>query len=135
MSPQADDPGAREARALADLSAWLDGECDPERRARVEQSLRGEPALAARLSAWRRHDSALRAAFAEDPPRAAATGSGLVESGLDPLRAPPAFARDDEAPGDGARASARALFIALIAFLAGAAFSALAFVAFLLRSP
>lgn len=133
MSPQADDPGAREARALADLSAWLDGECDPERRARVEQSLRGEPALAARLSAWRRHDSALRAAFAEDPPRAA--GSGLVESGLDPLRAPSAFARDDEAQGEGAGECARSLLVALIAFLAGAAFSALAFVAFLLRSP
>lgn len=133
MSPQADDPGAREARALADLSAWLDGECDPERRARVEQSLRGEPALAARLSTWRRHDSALRAAFAEEPPRAA--GSGLVESGLDPLRAPSAPSGGDDAPEDGARASARSLLVALIAFLAGAAFSALAFVAFLLRSP
>ena len=135
MSPQADDPGAGEARALADLSAWLDGECDREQRARIEQSLRREPALAARLSAWRRHDSALRAAFVEEPPRAAATGSGLVESGLDPLRAPPAPAGGDDAPGDGARASARALFIALIAFLAGAAFSALAFATFLLRGP
>ena len=47
----------------ADLCACLDGECDPDQRARMTSALGRDPSLALRLATWRGNDSALRAAF------------------------------------------------------------------------
>jgi anti-sigma factor RsiW len=44
-----------------DLSAWLDGELDAERRAQVDAALREQPELAARARLWAADRDALRA--------------------------------------------------------------------------
>jgi anti-sigma factor RsiW len=49
----------------ADLSAYLDGELDEDRRVAVECALDENPELAERVSGYRRRDSALRQAFNE----------------------------------------------------------------------
>ena len=57
---------------LPDLSAYLDGELDQNRRAAVERFLAEHPEMAARLSEYRRRDAALRKAFDEYPAHRAA---------------------------------------------------------------
>ena len=49
----------------ADLSAYLDGELDEDRRMAVERMLDENPEMADRLSEYRQRDSALRQAFNE----------------------------------------------------------------------
>ena len=46
----------------ADLSAYLDGELDADRRAAIERVLAENPEMADRLSEYRRRDAALRQA-------------------------------------------------------------------------
>lgn len=46
-----------------ELHAYVDGQLDPERRARVEERLRGDPDAAARVDAYRRQNELLRALF------------------------------------------------------------------------
>ena len=50
--------------SAAELSAFLDGETDPSRRALLREHLRTSPADAQRLTRWRQREEALRATFA-----------------------------------------------------------------------
>ncbi|MBN9082350.1 MAG: hypothetical protein BGP04_07545 [Rhizobiales bacterium 62-17] len=50
--------------SAAELSAFLDGETEPSRRALLREHLRSSPADAQRLARWRQREEALRAAFA-----------------------------------------------------------------------
>lgn len=50
--------------SAAELSAFLDGETDPSRRALLREHLRTAPADAQRLTRWRQREEALRATFA-----------------------------------------------------------------------
>jgi anti-sigma factor RsiW len=53
----------KEPIGLEELSAYLDGELDGNRRAAAERRLADDPAAAARLAEYRRRDEALRLAF------------------------------------------------------------------------
>jgi anti-sigma factor RsiW len=50
--------------SAAELSAFLDGETDPSRRALLREHLRTSPADAQRLTRWRQREEALRTTFA-----------------------------------------------------------------------
>jgi len=50
--------------SAAELSAFLDGETEPSRRALLREHLRSSPADAQRLARWRQREGAPRAAFA-----------------------------------------------------------------------
>ncbi len=145
-----EDPAAREARAQLDLSVWLDGECDARQRARVERALREEPDLALKLAAWRRHDSALRAAFAQDISAqdifaqeisARQISADRAAGTLEPLRfdQPLADPMSDPLLNPLAHSFAPApltvLLVALVSFATGAALGALALVAYFLPGP
>ena len=51
--------------STADLSAYLDGELDEDRRVAIEGALAENPEMADRLSEYQRRDAALRRAFNE----------------------------------------------------------------------
>lgn len=50
--------------SAAELSAFLDGETEPSRRALLREHLRSSPGDAQRLARWRQREEALRTAFA-----------------------------------------------------------------------
>ncbi|MDH7796525.1 MULTISPECIES: zf-HC2 domain-containing protein [unclassified Beijerinckia] len=50
--------------SAAELSAFLDGETEPSRRALLREHLRSSPSDAQRLARWRQREEALRTAFA-----------------------------------------------------------------------
>ena len=51
-----------------ELSAYVDAESSPDRKATIEAWLARNPAQAAKVRAWRRQNQALRAALGRAPP-------------------------------------------------------------------
>ncbi|WP_374306947.1 anti-sigma factor [Methylocella sp.] len=111
----------------AELMAFVDGECDAERRRTVEAYLAATPAAAERVEIWRQQGKALRAAFSRVEAEPAPASSILLpyrRREAQPASKPGAPAA--RAPGSGAsartrragRTSKRAL---VVAFAAGAA--------------
>jgi anti-sigma factor RsiW len=66
--------------STADLSAYLDGELDEDRRGAVERVLAENPEMADRLSEYQRRDAALRQAFNEFPAPIAVSAPHRVRS-------------------------------------------------------
>ena len=109
----------------AELSAFVDGEAAPERRALIEAWLARNPAQAARVKAWRRQNQALRMAMGrllcEEPPERPQERRAEAESKLTPLF--------PDAPAPSRRAWDRRDILALVcaaSFLAGAGVACLA---------
>ena len=62
-----------------ELSAYVDGEAAPERKALIEAWLARNPPQAARVQAWRRQNHALRAALGRLPCQAPPAASPAVQ--------------------------------------------------------
>lgn len=125
--------------SAAELSAFLDGETEPSRRALLREHLRSSPGDAQRLARWRQREEALRAAFAPAI-REGAGPIGPLARSLDqkvfPRDRRPALRvsgtesqRGDEpirnlaatAPAAKPAQGRRLVLVAIFAFLAGAA--------------
>jgi anti-sigma factor RsiW len=124
-----------------ELTAYVDGEIVPDRRAAIEAYLAAHPAEAARVETWRRQNEIIRAAFgralADAAPlhRQQAAGEPVVR--LEPVRAPAAPAAEiGEAPIHQAqvpiapRRDRRLAAITVTSFLAGVASALIVVAAF-----
>lgn len=110
----------------AELSAFVDGEAAPERKAMIEAWLTCNPAQAARVKTWRRQNQALRMAMGrllcETPP----VRPDLLPGPEAQSKVTPLFA---DAPAPPRRAWDRRDILALVcavSFLAGAGVACLA---------